>query len=264
MITKFKIFEGVRWWKNSQLHWKENGKLEEALTISQYRKNKDLSDTNYTNKMKDIFKKFYPENLSKNGYRAYFPLSIDIENVEIEPPQEIVDWLRWNGFYNFDYRKGLYTKNHMNFKLGRLFQKRGREDLLKIFMTDPKRNIKETDFYVVFSIHPYDILGMSTNRGWSTCHDLEDVRYNKNHLYGLYNFMNGGGFIAYLIKKNDKNIKNPISRVLIEGGRPQFYVDNHIYGVNLKEFREYVEKWTGELNNNIQNISKVKKIKGIN
>lgn len=226
--------------------------ISEALKISQYRDHYKKANSKFVQFFRYYFRNYFNDGysiVSKNGYRIYFPIEIDIANVNIEPPHEITDWLRWNGYNNINYRKGTCFYGSREIKLGRLFQEKGRNDLLKTFVNDPKRDIKETKFYVVISCHPYDILGMSTGRGWSTCHDLEDIKYGGHHVHHLFNSMKNGILVAYLIRRNDMNIKNPISRCTLNGG---IAVSAHIYGVNLSEFGDFLRKWTVKFRNDLQ------------
>lgn len=66
--------------------------------------------------------------------------------------------------------------------------------------------------YIVISRHPYDLAGMSTGRGWTSCMHLETGGYNRYVPQSIA----AGGLIAYLCDKDDKNIKNPKGRVLIK------------------------------------------------
>lgn len=91
--------------------------------------------------------------------------------------------------------------------------------LLDAFCSDPirlGRNIQEAvskkQLMVCISNHIYDIVGMSTDRDWTSCMDInegsnawyivEDVRY--------------GTMVAYIIDANDKNIRHPFGRILLK------------------------------------------------
>lgn len=87
------------------------------------------------------------------------------------------------------------------------------DKLIKNFSEDKIRNIKNANDYVVcYSRHPYDIIGMSTNRGWHSCmrHSGSDIITN------IKSDIRYGTIIAYLIRKNDKNINNPVARINIK------------------------------------------------
>lgn len=226
----------------------------EALKLSQYKDWEDEADWKMVNFFRDYFRKNY-KNVSRNGYRLYIPIEINFEKAKIDPPVEITTWLGWYGYFHVDYRKGTCRdkRDGREIRLGRLFQREGREDLLKIFMSDPKRDIKETKFYVVISCHPYDIMGMSTGRGWSSCLDMEDQKYGGHHIRHLSGHLNRSDLVAYLIRRNDTNIKNPISRCILRkefagNGKYHLEVDSHIYGVNLTEFYKALSDFVDKFN----------------
>ena len=89
-------------------------------------------------------------------------------------------------------------------------------DLLNQYDSIPEvqelRGNKEKSYYIVFSTHAYDIAGMSTNRGWSTCMNLYDggsFQYVKQDVIE-------GTIVAYLVSQQDLNIQNPTSRIAIK------------------------------------------------
>lgn len=88
--------------------------------------------------------------------------------------------------------------------------------LLKLYDETPEiklaRETKTVLFYIVFSKHAYDIAGMSTNRGWSSCMNLFQ---GVNHHY-LQHDVSDGTMIAYLVKNDDLNIERPVARVAIK------------------------------------------------
>lgn len=81
--------------------------------------------------------------------------------------------------------------------------------------------------------------GMSTDRNWTSCMNLDGGAYKETPLYQVQY----GGMCAYLIKETDKEIEEPIARIAIkrlEGIQsPRKFVfmpENRIYGDN--EFAE--------------------------
>ena len=102
---------------------------------------------------------------------------------------------------------------------------------------------------------------MSTDRGWSTCLDLKDERYNKDHIHHLKRFLQSGYLIAYLIRKDDRNINNPISRVFIQKYNFEYRKDYATYGTYIREFDELIREWSEihtSYRNKNQNIFKEK------
>lgn len=235
-------------------------KIFESIKISKYKDYSKPIDWEFYNKMKDFFADNF-DDLSRNGYRAYFKIKIDKD--KINPPNEILDWLNWNGYYVMDYKNGTcMNKNGKTIRIGKVLNNHKRDDLLKIYSSDPNREITEDEYLVVLSCHPYDIIGMSTNRRWSSCLDLDDKRYNKDHLYYLERVVKKNHIVAYLTKINDRNINDPLSRLLIitpgikndKGLIVDFllYLDNNIYGLNLTDFRSFLFKLTDGLNYKIK------------
>jgi hypothetical protein len=112
----------------------------------------------------------------------------------------------------------------------------------------------KSDYLVVISRHPYDIAGMSTHlygeedeRGWTSCMNLN----TGSQKFYIMEDVKKGTIIAYLIKKDDLNINNPVARVLIKP-----YVsedseeialfrdyDNEIKGTPVNGFKETVDAW---------------------
>jgi hypothetical protein len=60
--------------------------------------------------------------------------------------------------------------------------------------------------------NPYDIAGMSTNRNWTSCMNLDTGKFKITPLKQVQY----GGMCAYLIKKEDKDIQEPIARIAIK------------------------------------------------
>lgn len=108
--------------------------------------------------------------------------------------------------------------------------------LLKDFNEDPyrKEDFTGQELQIVISRHPYDIAGMSTDRGWTSCTNLIDGQ-KKHYVMG---FVKSHILIAYLCRKGDDDIRNPIARinltVFVNPDDPKDYVlfqtDDSIYG----------------------------------
>ena len=88
--------------------------------------------------------------------------------------------------------------------------------LLKLYDESPEvkltRETKTTTFYIVFSKHAYDVAGMSTNRGWSSCMNL----YQGTNAQYIQHDVKDGTMVAYLVKNDDLNIERPVARVAIK------------------------------------------------
>lgn len=102
-----------------------------------------------------------------------------------------------------------------------------------------------SDYMVVISRHPYDVVGMSTDRGWTSCTNLETGKLR----YQLINDVKLGTIIAYLIKKNDKNIERPQARILIkpfvnqETSEIFLFSEPRVYGTPVEGFKQTVMGW---------------------
>lgn len=90
------------------------------------------------------------------------------------------------------------------------------EDLIAKYNAIPEvklyRENKVKSFYIVFSKHRYDVAGMSTGRGWTSCMNVYD---GINSQYVQYD-VEAGTMVAYLVRNDDLNIKNPVARVAIK------------------------------------------------
>jgi len=250
----------------------------EALTISQWRDiGSSVKDVDFKNRYEYIF---------GNKNRIYIPFKIqpeDIKNMEKQyddSNKEIIEQiLNEYGYILKDYISGIAEKDGVSKKIGKVFTeidkkigmetflktidqkpsaKRGRikrilgysmKEVMDSYSDDPLRGlakIKDANLEIVISRHPYDIAGMSTGRGWTSCTDLEKGGYTKDNIVDEIKF---GTLVAYLVKKEDKNINKPISRVLI---KPYYNVKNEkdvylkttkIYGSNVKSFKDEVQSF---------------------
>ena len=142
------------------------------------------------------------------------------------------------------------------------------------------------DLLVCISRHPYDIAGADSDRAWTNCMTLatpnakrvldlksqleketneDKIKELKSKIEGyevegtnawkLVKDIKNGSLISYLIKKDDRNINNPISNLNI---KPYVNVKNKkdivlvsdsiMYGQGMPEFKETVDKWLDEVN----------------
>jgi hypothetical protein len=99
-------------------------------------------------------------------------------------------------------------------------------------------------FLVVISKNIHDIASMSTGRGWESCMKLGTGLHHKD----VYCEVAYGGFVAYLIREDDKNIKHPISRIHIrrfdnKSGNSIALPEESMYGEDVPAFLEVVKNW---------------------
>jgi hypothetical protein len=229
-------------------------KIVEALKASQYR-----------NLVKGWNKERYAEIFlnpkykhDRNGYRVYIPIE---EKFRPDNPQKsttqvkIEQELLKNNYEIVDYIKGLarqigVKKNPV--KLGKLLMSFKRQDLLNEFNVDKSREGTKSIYMVVISRHPYDIAGMSTDRGWTSCMNL------KNGINKRYVPLDiaAGSVVAYVTRTDDLDLKNPSGRLLIKpfvdvvGNKVIYFgIEARVYGTNVPGFAETVQKWVYEVNN---------------
>lgn len=238
----------------------------EKLKISQARKYMKISGGRYKELLDNVF---------KGEDRIYFPINITFEDIKTTPLiRKIRDHIEKKGYpiEKFSYLGGYVESKKNRLKISKLI--RDDESLAKAYSEDPIRAedkiaLFEKELLVVISRHPYDIAGMSTDRHWTSCMNL-----NPNEKTGQKGAMRHhiaadieqGSIIAYLIKATDKNIKNPYSRILIKpfikdisgDNKDIAYVAENSYGVQNDAFQEIVDKWVEEnLNSEKQGLYRI-------
>ena len=202
----------------------------------------------------DIFKN--PEyKHDKNGYRVYIPLDYRLKKkskIQRELEDELID----HGFDMVDYQKGLVKnkKNDQTVKIGKVLNKLGKTELLNKYTSDEAREGTKGEYMVVISRHPYDIAGMSTDRGWTSCMNLKNG-INKEYVPLEIDV---GTVIAYVTFIDDPDLKNPSGRVLIkpfvnvldEDNKSFIYfgIEDSVYGTAIPGFLDAVSKWVNEIN----------------
>jgi len=167
----------------------------------------------------------------------------------------IKDFLEEKGYEVIDEIKGTCSlkttlPKKQTLKIGKVLTKLKNDSLLKLYTNERSFLIKNTEnLCIVISRHPYDLIGMSTDRNWTTCHDLYDKTYNGKYLYQLGDMLKGGVLIAYLIRDTDKNITNPLSRTIIyKNLKPHnLLYSETAYGMQSKSFLLEVNKWLDKI-----------------
>lgn len=229
--------------------------LIEALKPSEYRLFvKGWNKERYA----DIFKSDKYKH-DKNGYRVYLPLGEDknITHHDSLIQRRVEKELNANNYSVIDYKKGLAKneKNGQTIKIGKVLNKLGDEKLLNRFTSDETREAINDDYIVIISRHPYDIAGMSTNRGWTSCMNLHGGEFNEYVPLEI----DAGSVIAYVTKASDPDLKNPTGRIAIKPfvnvldpdnkDFVYFGVENKIYGTNVPGFKQAVLGWVNWVNN---------------
>lgn len=175
--------------------------------------------------------------------RTYFPLK-NSELIVLEPPKEIFDVLENTdeGYYCPDYRQPYVYKKSDKLKskpvkLVKILSKGLKDNpqkfnqLKKQFDERLKTSRKENINCLICITHnPYDIAGMSTDRNWTSCMNLETGAHKDTALRQV----RFGGMCAYLIKEDDKNIEQPIARIAIK----RYIASNNMLYKRAEEFTE--------------------------
>lgn len=232
--------------------------VSEAIKLSDAKK--------YTKAWKDSETDKLHHDVFGGKYRLYLPVK------EVTLPKKslssgfvrmkVQEFLNKEGYIVDDYVRGTAKKrkDKRKFKIGRLLNKFNNQELLKQFNEDKGRELstqKNDGLSVVISRHPVDIAGMSTDRGWKSCMNIDDPMSNKSYIMAD---VTEGTIIAYLIKSEDTNIQSPISRILIkpfinlETDEVLYIPEQMIYGVKNIGFLETIIDWLGTWQENTEGI----------
>ena len=160
----------------------------------------------------NIFRKYGSGN-KKWPARIYIPVgSKPVQPVE--PPPAVREAVESMGYVVDNYLAGtaIQRDGKRTTRIGKLLSKD--KDILRAFESDPKRKghkVAQGELVVVISRHPYDVIGMSFDRGWTSCMNLKDGSGKKY----LKEAVKAGVLVSYLVKATDANINNPIARILL-------------------------------------------------
>lgn len=221
--------------------------VKEALKPSQYRPLVKDWNKEY---LEDIFKNS-PYEKDRNAYRLFIPLKGNTEGIKING--EIEAAIKEKGYEIDDYIGGYAIKGNRKVKIGKLLP----NELKQTFANDPGRQAK-SDYQMVVSRNPYDIGGMSTDRGWTSCQNLET---GGKLCEFIPKDIKAGTIIAYMTKVGDNNLNSPSGRIVIKPyvnakGETAYGTFKKVYGTVSKEFEKEVDTFVKWLN-------KQKGVKGI-
>jgi hypothetical protein len=115
--------------------------------------------------------------------------------------------------------------------------------LIQRFQNSPFR-VKTAQLQVAISNNPHDIASMSTGRGWTSCMNLK----SGDRASDVYCEVERGGFVAYLIRPEDQDIRSPLARIHIRRfdnrkGQSIAVPEDAIYGSPVPGFKEVVQDW---------------------
>lgn len=165
-----------------------------------------------------------------------------------EPPKDIKDHLESHGYTIHDYRGGTALDKHgRETKIGKALVKTAApKEMLDRFNADPNRRAKsDSSMKVIISRHHHDVAGMSTNRGWTSCMNM-DGGSNKEYLkHDLFH----GTHVAYLVHNHDDEVKNPVARIALkpfisENGHKILRPESRAYGTAGDSFHSTVREWS--------------------
>jgi hypothetical protein len=217
----------------------------EAMPPSLYRKHVKNWDRE---RFADLFQdpKFKTD---RNAFRVYLPLKSSKKQV-VNVPQEIQAALADKGYEVQDYKAGLAKEKDGKrvMKIGKLLP----PALQQTFANDKSRQAQD-EYVVVISRHPYDVAGMSTNRGWTSCMNLKggiNSKYVKADI-------KQGTVVAYLVKTSDLDIKSAVGRIAIKPfietvtEKIVFGAEDRVYGTDAPGFKQTVKAWVDYTNSKI-------------
>jgi hypothetical protein len=229
--------------------------INEALKISQIRDYIKMWDENGG---RERYKEWFDDK-----YRTY----LDLSGAKTDTYTQVEEVLEDNGFYIVDYYKNVAKKldkeDKNPFKIGKLLNRFASAELQAAYANDKdKEVVEDSEYKVVISRHPYDVVGMSTDRKWHSCMNLvggTNVEYIEHDV-------KEGSIVAYLVHKSDLNINRPINRLLIKpfqrDGEVKLAADAKIYKApydkEINGFRATVEKWLDEKQGKIEGVYKLK------
>lgn len=222
--------------------------------------------------------------VSKNGHRIYFKFELPSKELEMGEQQDSYAGSPArikNKVYNylinkkdfeinkFDYIHGKFTywmdtqrgKKEREMLIGKALK--DNKELKDEFASDPIRltsNLDAKKMMIVLSNHAYDIAGMSTDRKWTSCMNI----ISGSNSHWIKEDIKWGTIVAYLIEESDKNINNPLGRILIKP-----YLDDHdaivyypeptVYSpyVGLDSMKEYLQEMCNHIANEISWLYKI-------
>lgn len=196
--------------------------------------------------------------------------------IPLPPPEskhepEVSKHLGKLGFKVHDYHAGIAKDKHgRDVKIGKVLNRAGHHELLTKFNSDPARAQQSAhkDHVIAITRHPYHVAGMSSDdHPWAKKHPEDSgsclsFTHGCNRRY-LPNEVKTGTHVAYLVHKDDKEIRNPVARVALKPYRKTYrfvkgeavplkgwrdktsavFPDTQIFGNAPSSFRKGVKAW---------------------
>lgn len=239
-------------------------KMDEALDLSQYRLFMNMkTDEKWHEATDELFSMLETlpgaEYAKNNRYRLYIPADVsdaELTKAHTQIEGDIQKHLESKGFYIVDYIGNRCQKGKNLVKISKILS--DNQELLSAYNADPRRTLstaKGSEKLICFSSHRYDIAGMSANRHWTSCMDFTNDLHFDSAVGHIADDIEFGTVVAYLIEKSDRNIQNPLARILIKprviermtdkkepaGERIIFQPETSIYGNILPKFLQILE-----------------------
>jgi len=196
----------------------------------------------------------YDDMFGKGIWRVNIPLG------EVNPWNDIEDALERGGY---SVKDGKAIKGEQETKIGKALGKlkidKGTiSTLQKKYATlsdeSSKSGKEQSEYNVIISRHPYDIIGMSADRSWTSdsCMRVDGKTGEclTNQAQSAYKHVKINSLIAYVVKSTDTNINNPIGRYLItpyENNDGVYLKRNSsVYGKTVEGFEDAIDDWLNE------------------
>ena len=223
------------------------------LTEKQYKPYKELYES-----MKEEYDKRYDHIFGVGNNRLYLDDNVEMEAVDYSVDLFSADFAKFVTFLTNNLTEYYFENLYLDILYNRIYSKDGREYKLTKFLqllTEQKlKNVTKEEYdyilnaydvkeiipyyisklppksilndsnkinlSVVISRNPYDIVGMSTDRRWTSCMKLpnDDPSIYPGGAYHqhLMHDIELGTLVAYLIEPIDKNIDRPYARIAIK------------------------------------------------
>ena len=225
--------------------------LFEALKTSEIRPYMGLDRQLANERIKNVWDnlKKLAKYKNRSGNRLYFALDEVKDNSENKYTMDcesfVTKYLQKYGYEVVNFYEGkvrkIGGKNIIN--IGKILTFLGKShghalELLKKYTDEKSLLTIGGNYLIVISKHPYDIVGMSTDRNWTSCMNIRNDQTTKIEKY-LQSDVTQGTIVSYLITENDLNIKKPIARILI---KPYYSITNRsdiLYGVEYDSYTKY-------------------------
>ncbi len=239
-----------------------NSKIEE-IKMNNIRQMENLIIAELSNQQKKIVDKWHEKPFVKNVYgfsnhvfggpddkvtrvtEDYIPENTD--KVEYHP--KTIEHLSKNGYEISDPEKGLVRDHHgRDVSIGKaLLRSKASKNLIDHTSLALQNHGKKKDnlkLKITYSRHPYDIGGMSTDRGWTSCMNMSDPG---NLHKKIKDDLAHGTHVAYLHHENDPDLKHPIARIslkpYVSKSGKVIRPDPTYHGQGSAHFHKTVTKW---------------------